>query len=130
MVRSNVAAEAPAASPIAEIPENLRYDVVNQDVIQTSRRSLSVRLSQPVDEDVLEALAYKLRSPGNASPTIARVYQVGAPGFEPGTSCSQSTTLRGPFSLIWRTSGENFVVLAYLVSGFRWFNACEHREKH
>ena len=39
--------------------------------------------------------------------------------------------LLGPplFSEEWRKSGENFAILTYLATGFRCFNACEHREK-
>ena len=76
-------AETSAANPIAEIPENLSYDVVGQDVFQTSRRSLDVRLSQPVDESVLEALAYKLRDEDSRSfPRTFIVYYL--PGMTVG----------------------------------------------
>ncbi len=69
-----VALRAPSTVSVAEIPRWLGYEVLAEDVFQTARRSLDVRLSGPVDEAVLEAVAYRLRDSDSRS--FARTFIV------------------------------------------------------
>ncbi len=59
---------------LAAIPSDLIYEVVSEDTFQDERRSLDVRLSHPVDESVLEALAWELK--GRDSRSFNRTYIV------------------------------------------------------
>ncbi len=59
---------------LAAIPPDLIYEVISEDTFQDERRSLDVRLSHPVDENVLEALAWELK--GRESRSFNRTYIV------------------------------------------------------
>lgn len=64
----------PGAEIQEAIPEDLEYEVVNEDVFRDDRRSLDVRLSRKVSEEALTALARKLE--GGASQDFDRTFIV------------------------------------------------------
>lgn len=73
-------ASAPEKS---SVPPDLDYEIISEDSYQNERRSLDVRISRKVDEDGLEALAYRLRE--QASGSVERTFIVYyLPGMEVG----------------------------------------------
>lgn len=58
----------------SSVPPDLDYEIISEDAYQNERRSLDVRLSQKVDEDALEALAYRLKE--QASGAFERTFIV------------------------------------------------------
>ena len=59
---------------LAAIPSDLIYEVISEDTFLDERRSLDVRLSHPVDESGLEALAWELK--GRESRSFNRTFIV------------------------------------------------------
>lgn len=49
------------------IPEDLNYEIINEDVVPDARRSLDVRLSRKVPPEVLRSLAQKLKDSDSGS---------------------------------------------------------------
>ena len=65
----------------SRIPDDLRYEIINETTSQNQRRSLDVRLSRKVEAEVLEALAIQLRD--QAPRRFARTFIVYyLPGME------------------------------------------------
>lgn len=54
--------EAPPAGATLNIPADVSYEVINTDILPGIKRSLDVRLNKRVSEDVLRAIALKLKS--------------------------------------------------------------------
>ncbi len=83
-------AAAPSATTLATIPADLEVEVRTMDLIPGVKRSLEVRLGRAIPEDVLRALAFRLRDsdPSKYKRTFM-VYFL--PGMTPGAGAWATT---------------------------------------